>query len=356
MSASYDVVIIGGGHNGLVAACYLAKAGKSVVILEKEESLGGATVSQQVFPEFQARLSRYSYLVSLLPQKIIDELTTAKKLGNAGCYRQASDFIDRYTGGKDYTFDQITFQLLKHLEAQHLSNGNSLNSLSFYFRTIRAVYNRAIKEGIVKRDNYPFTNYSIKETKTAKRAIPKTDIGKIGALELPEGSNLWHAKNYFMFSFYNMGMNFIDIAFLKLSNIKDSRIQYSRAKTGKAYSIKISEPTQKILSSYTAGKEESDFVFDVIKGESQEEQLLSFQNARRAYTKWLKKIAKLSGIESNLTSYVARHSWATIAKDLNVPVSVISEGLGHEDIKTTQIYLDSFDDDVIDKANELIIG
>ena len=74
MSASYDVVIIGGGHNGLVAACYLAKAGKSVVILEKEESLGGATVSQQVFPEFQARLSRYSYLVSLLPQKIIDDL------------------------------------------------------------------------------------------------------------------------------------------------------------------------------------------------------------------------------------------------------------------------------------------
>jgi site-specific recombinase XerD len=78
------------------------------------------------------------------------------------------------------------------------------------------------------------------------------------------------------------------------------------------------------------------------------------QNERKNFNKYLKKIGKICGIEANLTSYVARHSWATIAKDLNVPISVISEGLGHEDIKTTQIYLDSFDADVIDKANEMI--
>jgi site-specific recombinase XerD len=336
-------------------------AADTILDLEKFGELDKLSASE-VKDKILNKNSKVSFRV--FTEKIIKELTTAKKFGNASVYRQAIDFIDRYTNGKDYTFDQITYQLIKHLEAQHLSKrknndeskGNSLNSLSFYFRTIRAVYNRAIKEGIAKRDAYPFINYSIKQTKTAKRAIHKSDIDKIRDINLEPNTNLWHARNYFMFSFYNIGMNFIDIAYLKMSNIVDGRFQYIRAKTGKSYSVKISEPAQKILSLYTMEKKPNDFVFNVIKGKTPEEQLLTFKNVRRSYTKWLKKLANLCGIESNLTSYVARHSWATIAKDLNVPISVISEGLGHEDIKTTQIYLDSFDDSVIDKANQLIIG
>ncbi|HPI30886.1 MAG: site-specific integrase [Chitinophagaceae bacterium] len=321
--------------------------------LEKYNDLSGMDVSQvkdkilDITPKVTFRA---------FTEKIIEELKTANKFGNASCYTQAIDFMDRHCDNKDYTFDQINYQLIKHLEAQHLANKKSWNSLSFYLRTIRAVYNRAIKEGMAKRDNYPFLNYTIKETKTAKRAIPKNDIQKLAELQVVEGSNLWHAKNYFMFSFYNIGMNFIDIAFLKMKNIADNRINYVRAKTGKPYSIKISEPTQAILSYYTEGKKPTDFVFNIVKGKTLEEQLQSYKNLRRAYAKWLRTLAEKAKINPNLTAYVARHSWATIAKDLNVPVSVISEGLGHEDIKTTQIYLDSFDADVIDKANELIIG
>lgn len=289
-------------------------------------------------------------------ENIILQMKTAKQLGNASVYQQALDFVDRHCDKKDYTFDQFNYNLLKHLEAKHLSKDNSLNSLSFYFRTIRAIYNRAIKEGIASRDNYPFSNYSIKETKTLKRAIPKTDIDKIRDAQFEPGTNIWHAHNYFMFSFYNIGMNFADIAFLKLENLIDGRISYTRAKTGKHYSIKISEPTKAILDLYTPDKKPTDFIFPIIQRKTPELQMLDLMNERKTYNKWLKKIATSVGIQSNLTSYVARHSWATIAKDLNVPISVISEGLGHEDIKTTQIYLDSFDDDVIDKANELIIS
>ena len=304
--------------------------------------------------KIQNKESRVTF--RMFTQKIIDELTTAKKFGNASCYFQALNFFSRYTDDIDYTFDKITYKLLKHIETQHLSKGNSLNSLSFYFRTIRAIYNRAIKEGVAKRDDYPFMNYSIKETKTAKRRISKSDIEKIAKIELEYDTNLWHARNYFMFSFFNMGMNFIDIAYLKMSNTINGRVHYTRAKTGKLYSIKISEPAQHILSYYTEGKNASDFVFNIVSGETPEKQLLSFTNVRRRYTKWLKNLGKHCGIEANLTSYVARHSWASIAKDLYVPISVISEGLGHEDTKTTQIYLDCFDDDVLDKANQLIIG
>jgi len=129
---------------------------------------------------------------------------------------------------------------------------------------------------------------------------------------------------------------------------------YKRTKTGKNYSIKLTAPANKILSYYIKDQKHKDYIFPIIKRETLELQLKDMQNEIKTFNKYLKKIADLCGIESNLTSYVARHTWATIAKDLNVPVSVISEGLGHEDIKTTQIYLDSFDADVIDKANALI--
>jgi len=287
-------------------------------------------------------------------QKIIDELKLAKRLGNASCYEQAQRFLDKYTDNAELTFQQINFRLLKKLESEHLAKENSLNSLSFYLRTIRATYNRAMKEGIVKRDNYPFANYSIKDTKPAKRAIKMSEIGKIRDIKLPVGTSIWNARNYFMFSFYNIGMNFADIAHLKKTDIINNRIDYTRTKTGRKYSIKLNPPAKAIINLYKKTQADSEYVFPIIKRDTIELQLMDLQNERKTFNQKLKIIQKKCKIKSNLTSYVARHSWATIAKNLNVPVSVISEGLGHEDIKTTQIYLDSFDDKVIDKANALI--
>ncbi|MCX6258001.1 MAG: site-specific integrase [Bacteroidia bacterium] len=289
-------------------------------------------------------------------QKIIEELKMSNKLGNAFAYEQAQKFLDRNTNNRELYFEDINYQLLKKLEAQHLSRNKTLNSLSFYLRTIRATYNRAIKEGLVKLDLYPFTNYSIKETKTVKRAIRKTDIEKIRDIVLEPNNPLWHARNYFMFSFYCIGMNFSDMAQLKKSSITEDRMIYIRAKTGKAYSVKLTAPAKEILSHYLIDQAADDYVFPIIKRNGLELQMKDMQNDRKTFNKYLKRLGKMCGIEANLTSYVARHSWATIAKDLNVPISVISEGLGHEDIKTTQIYLDSFDADVIDKANQLISG
>ena len=294
--------------------------------------------------------------VQTFTKKIIEELKLSKKLGNAGVYQQAIDFLDRMTGKKQITFDEINFQLLKSIEAKFLAESNSLNGLSFYLRTVRAIYNRAIKEGKAKRDNYPFTSYSIKETKTQKRAIRKTDMDKIKELDLPEGSRKWHTRNIFLFSFYNRGMNFADIAKLKVSDIENDRIHYNRSKTGRHFSIKLTDSTRTILNYYLEGKEKEELIFPILKRDTLELQMMDLYNERKTFNKYLKEIGNELKIPGNLTSYVARHSWATIAKDLNVPISVISEGLGHEDIKTTQIYLDSFDDEVLDQANQLITG
>jgi integrase/recombinase XerD len=294
--------------------------------------------------------------VSSFTKVIIEQLKFAKQLGNASVYEQALSFLERHSGTPDITFDELNFSVIKKLEAGHLAEGNSLNSLSFYLRTIRAIFNRAIKAGVVKRDTYPFSNYSIKETKTVKRAISKVDIEKIINLSLPPDTPKWHSRNYFLFSFYNMGMNFMDIALLKRSNILGDRLEYTRAKTGKNYSIKLQGHAMEILTLYLKDQEPDDFIFPIIKRTGLAPQLMDIQNERKKNNTYLKKIAGSCEIKSNLTSYVARHSWATIAKNLNVPVSVISEGLGHEDIKTTQIYLDSFETSVIDDANKLITG
>jgi integrase len=181
-------------------------------------------------------------------------------------------------------------------------------------------------------------------------------MDNIKAAQFEPGSPRWHARNIFLFSFYNRGMNFADIAKLRISDIEQDRIYYKRSKTGKPLSVKLIDATREILSTYTVDKTGDDFVFPILKRDTPELQMKDLYNERKTFNKYLNKIAEDLEIEGNLTSYVARHSWATIAKDLNVPISVISEGLGHEDIKTTQIYLDEFDTSVIDDANKLITG
>lgn len=288
-------------------------------------------------------------------EKIIAELKEAKKLGNADVYQQTLNFVVRLTGRKDLTFDDIDFQMIKSIESKFLSNeGNTLNGLSFYLRTVRAIYNRAIKEGKAKRDNYPFTLYSIKETKTRKRAIRKTDMDKFKSYKAKRKTHEWHTRNIFLFSFYNRGMNFADIAKLRMSDIENDRIIYNRSKTGKPLSVKLIDATREILKHYTKGKKPDDRIFPIIKRDTPELQMKDLYNERRLFNKYLNKIAQELKIQGNITSYVARHSWATIGKELNVPIAVISEGLGHEDIKTTQIYLDDFDNSILDDANQII--
>jgi len=287
---------------------------------------------------------------------LVKELKLAKKLGNASVYEQAINFLNRNANGRNLAFNEITFQLLKSIEAKFLSENHSLNGLSFYLRTIRAIFNRAIKEGKAKREDYPFTTYSIKETKTRKRAIHKTEMDKIKAAKFKRRTRLWHTRNIFLFSFYNRGMNFSDLAKLRVSDIQDDRINYRRSKTGKPLSVKLTDATRAILKIYMVGKTSDNLIFPILKRDTPELRMKDLYNERRTFNKYLNQIANKCGIEGNITSYVARHSWATIAKDLNVPISVISEGLGHEDIKTTQIYLDEFDTSIIDEANKLITG
>lgn len=286
---------------------------------------------------------------------VVNDLKKSNRIGNARVYKTLYNSLSTYLDSKDQVLKDINHRWLISYETWYLSKGNSLNGLSVHMRTLRALINRAIKNKLLSKENYAFENYTIKSEKTQKRAIANEDLLKIKAYN-PTTKQKKRAKDYFLMSFYLMGASFIDLAFLKMENIVNGRVNYRRKKTGQLHSIKISPALQTILDKYIRGKSDDDFVLNVINSDVAAIQHLQARDELKRYNKRLKEIGLECGIKQTLTSYVARHSFATIAKFKDVPIPVISQALGHEDTKTTQIYLAQFGDDMMDKFNEMIIA
>ena len=222
-------------------------------------------------------------------------------------------------------------------------------------RTLRAIVNEAIKEGYLKQEYYPFSTqfnrngYSLKDlkSKASPRALSDDDIRKLKEFPVEEYPELKESLYYFLFSYYARGMNFVDIAKLERKNIYDQRIHYFRSKTGKKLSIAISEP----------GADGGLYIFPILeadKHKSKAQIKYRVQKCLKKVNSDLKAIAEIVNIDISLTSYVARHTYATRLKREGVNVEVISEGLGHSDISTTKAYLKQFDHQVIDDADKVL--
>ena len=222
-------------------------------------------------------------------------------------------------------------------------------------KTIRAIYNKAIKAGIISKEAYPFTNYKIKTTPTEKRALDISSIKSIMQLQLNENDGLFHYRNYFLTSYMLYGVSFIDMAFLKLENIIDNRIKFFRRKTSKPYDIKITPELKEIIAFYIKDKNKSDFIFPIITRDTYELQYKDVLWARKRYNQGLKEIAEKCNIEQRLTSYVSRHSFATQAMLQDVPLQAISAMLGHNRLSTTQVYLKSLPNEVLDDYNKKLV-
>lgn len=295
-------------------------------------------------------------------QQIIKELEETGKVGNARVYGMILLSLKSFVGESDFPMKQITYAWLKRYEAWYLArtnqNGkpNTLNGLNVNMRTLRALYNSAIKRDLVPQESYPFKKYSLKREATPKRAITQQDIAKLKAIQ-PQSTMQRRAKDYFLISFYLMGASFVDLAFLKMSDVRADRIEYKRKKTGRLHSIKITSALQEILEPYLKNKTMDDFLLNILSKEAPlKKQFASARNAMKEYNKALKELAALAGISESITSYTARHTFATIAKYKGVPVAVISDALGHSDLKTTQIYLDKLDTDTMDAYNDFILS
>ena len=285
-------------------------------------------------------------------QRLIDEMKEANRFGNAQTYIGALGVLKNFHKKERLRFEEMTYAYLKRFETAHLKKGNSINGLSTYMRTFRAIYNKAIHQELVSADSYPFRKYKIKTQPTAKRAISKDKIKRILDLKLEPDSPLFHSRNYFLCSYLMNGISFIDMAFLKIDNIVDGRIQYRRQKTARPYDIKITEQLSSIMNHYLKDKIKTAYIFPIIKRDEIQDQYKDVRWARKRYNKRLKEIARLCEIEENLTSYVSRHSMATNLILNNVPINALSKMLGHRDISTTEIYIKNLPTHIMDEYQE----
>jgi integrase len=245
---------------------------------------------------------------------------------------------------------------LTQFETYHLENGNGKNGLAVYMRTIRAIYNKAVKSKTIGKKNNPFEDYQIKIVPTEKRALPLEPLKEVISLKLKLGHPCFHARNYFVTSFMLYGMNFTDMAYLKKTDLIAGRINYRRNKTSKLYDIQVSDQLRRILDYYKDADHSSPYLFPIIKRQGAVEEFVDIAKKRKIYNQQLKAIAKACGIEKKLTSYVSRHTFATHALFQNIPLKAISQMLGHSSIKTTEVYLASLPTNLLDTYHAQVLN
>lgn len=312
---------------------------------------------------FEARYRRPKAAEDVLAfmDGVVEELEQAGKVGNAATYRNTARILRRYTGGRPLSFADLTPVKLEKLEHHLRAEGCTGGGISVYMRTLRAVVGKAMKAGLMHRDQYPFetgtqAGYSLSDLKSERnpRALTDEDMDKLKRFPFNDHPHLSQSVRLFLFSYYARGMNFADIAQLKRLDVYDGRIFYRRRKTNDAFSIPVSEALAEILATFD--RNESAYLFPVLNEEhaTEKQQWYRIQKCLKRMNLELKEAAEVVGITVPLTSYVARHTFATTLKRKGVDVAVISESMGHQSMNTTRAYLKRFGSEVLDAADQLL--
>ncbi|MCD7901694.1 MAG: site-specific integrase [Bacteroides sp.] len=299
------------------------------------------------------------FSVAKLFNTYIEELFKQERIKNAKYYRCCLNCLLKYTKGKDIEFTEIDASFLTDYSNWMQKEKLHKNTIGNRLRGLKAIYNQAILYKYVSKDLYPFETFKVSKYRmeTTKRAITKSDIQKIIKLDLLKistNTNFQYydfARDIFLFSYFSCGINIVDIAYLKSENIVDNdRLCFYRRKTKKLFSFKMHPKALDILSKYKDSNM-SDYIFPILTTQISEiDKYNRVNGVLKRINIYLKKIGKHLKIETSLTTYVARHSFASVLKRSGVNTSIISESLGHSSEKVTQIYLDSFENSQIDEA------
>lgn len=291
------------------------------------------------------------YLLSYFKMEIIS-MRQVNRFGSATLYNSTMNSLQRFANTSKITFKDINYRFIADYTRYLEGKGLSRNTIHMYMRNLRSVYNKAQKEGIIHFRQSPFSDFSMGVMPTLKRSLSKEYIRKIAFADFSSDKTLSLVRDIFMFSFYTRGMSLVDMVYLRHSDIISGIIYYKRNKTGKQLQITISPPLHEIIDRY---RTDSPFVLPLLQDDSSESLYRQYRSVLNLINKNLKRIGMILELEEKLTTYVARHSWATIAKAEGISIATISEGLGHTTEKTTQIYLRAFDRTIIDEANAKII-
>ena len=299
--------------------------------------------------------------VYTLYSTIITTMNQNGNLGTASNYQCSRNSITMFKPKLE--FREVTVDFLKGYEKWLLEKGKSISTVGIYLRPLRAVLNIAIEEGFYSKDYYPFgkRRYQIPAGKNTKKALKQEEVSRIFHYEAPQESWLQQAKDYWFFSYFANGMNMKDIALLKHDDIDGDYIRFIRAKTRGTsrtkltqISIFLSEDLLKIINRRKTPGVQS-YLFPIIKeGQNLYRQRSLITQFTKMVNNYISKIATEVGVTKHVTTYTARHSFATILKRKGLSTEMISESLGHSSLKTTSAYLDSFEDDSMKEISKIL--
>lgn len=285
-------------------------------------------------------------------QEAIGQLKRLNRIRTSETYAATLSSFMKFREGQDILLYEVDSDTMMLYEAWLKGKGICPNTISFYMRILRAVYNRAVEKELVEQ-KHPFKHVYTGIDKTVKRAVPLKAIKRIKELDLTLKPHLDYARDLFLFSFYTRGMSFIDLAYLKKSDLQNGFLTYRRRKTNQQLTVKWEKCMAEIVAKYNDCST-TQYLLPIITNPLVDERK-QYRNAIYRVNTALKEIARMISLPMPLTMYCARHGWASIAKSKNIPLSVISEGMGHDSEETTRIYLASLDSYVIDQANSLIL-
>ncbi len=319
------------------------------MIIRQLDNRKSTYTANDIIVAFQNRVDEQSFFNFM--QGIIARLKQMGKIRTAENYSCTLKSFMQFRGDRDVLLSEIDSDLMQLYEAYLHKKGAVRNTSSFYMRILRAVYNRALEKALMEQRN-PFRHVYTGVDKTVKRAVPLSAIKRMKNLDLSLQPNLEFARDMFLFSFYTRGMSFIDMAHLKKKDLQNGFLSYRRRKTGQQLVIRWEKCMQEIVNKCHTW-DRNPYLLPILNFPNESRKQYKYAQSR--INVHLKEIANMIGVSIPLSMYVARHSWASIAKSKNIPISVISEGMGHDSELTTQIYLASLDNTIVDNANAQIL-
>ncbi len=289
----------------------------------------------------------------------IKELKTKGKLGNAAKYKQLKNMLRRYKKSS-YAFQDVSYTFLAKFEVFLAQRGSKNSNIHFYMRTLRALVNEAIRRGLLDKEAYPFATqfnregYSFSHLKGDYNPKPLTldEVEQFKTFPYEEYPQYQHTYDLFMFLLRARGLNYVDLCQLTHDNIDDGRLKYTRQKTGKMYSIKITPEMRELIDKYKGPT----FLFPILDDAPKTKTGIynRIRKSLKVFNRQLKEIAKLCGIDKSVSSYTARYTYTNILVKNGVSVPLIQQALGHANIATTQHYIKKFSDQEVDEVDKLI--
>ncbi len=307
---------------------------------------------------FRGKSSKQTTVSEFWLEKIAD-LNLAGRTGNANAYKDVYNSFFKFKKNKTILFRDITHTVLDKYETYLRSKNNTDGGIAFKMREIRALFNDAIRKGVVQDKYYPFKTYKISKLKgrSIKKALSREEMKSLESIDISMLPHLTNSKNYMIFSYYTGGMNFIDMLKLTWDNIDNDRINYTRSKTKKNFSVQILEPVRKVLEYYRNQNRGTKYVFPILLKEGLTP--IQIENRKhktlKKFNKDLKEIAKIQGVNKPVSSYVIRHSFATNLKFAGVSTDVISDAMGHKSLEITNAYLKRHSNETVDNEMKKLL-